>query len=134
MLRLWIGCDLRTRSRHSYRAVSGDFAVLCFSSPLLCVECIAGMATKRIIQVIFVIVNCIFLLAGILLIAAGGFALGGHLDELIPIPNFNAIAGIIIFVGLLVLGISLFGLIGGVKRNNILLRIVRFHCVPSLVF
>jgi hypothetical protein len=85
------------------------------------------MAAKRIIQVLFVIVNCIFLLAGILLIAAGGFALAGHLDELIAIPNFNAVAGIIIAIGVFVLLISLFGLIGGAKRNNVLLRIVRFQ-------
>lgn len=79
---------------------------------------------KKIIQVLFVIVNCIFLLGGVLLIGAGGFALSGAIDQIIMVGNISAIAGIIIAVGVVMLAISLFGLIGGVRRNNVLLKIV----------
>lgn len=87
------------------------------------------MVAQKVFQVIFVVLNCLFLLGGILLIAAGGSALSGVLDSIVAVSSFRAVSGIMIAIGIFLLAIALFGLIGGVRKNRVLLRIVCCVCV-----
>eukprot|EP00699_Malawimonas_sp_californiana_P000694 EC714111.1.p1 GENE.EC714111.1~~EC714111.1.p1 ORF type:complete len:167 (+),score=32.29 EC714111.1:67-501(+) len=77
----------------------------------------------KILQIIFIVFKALIMLCGILIIAAGGAALSGVLSDIVPIGNFGAIAGIIVAVGVFILIIAVLGLVGGIRRINIILII-----------
>jgi len=82
-----------------------------------------------VVRYLTLILNAIFMLSGILLIALGGYAMS---SKTVPGMSSTTIAAGVIVLGVLVFIVSFFGCLGAIRENRVLL-IIYFGCVLLFV-